>query len=109
MTKKTNILMEILREIANDPVFKHVSTARKDEALAAIRAFQAQTIASTLDRVEAEVIGEDENLNVPLNREIDGNPESDSFSDLHIIRRAVRNVSRTEQRQIITNIRKELE
>lgn len=49
------------------------------------------------DSVRA-IIGEDEDLNAPVNRDVDGNPESDTSPDLYLVRRATRNMHRTELR-----------
>lgn len=60
------------------------------------------SLLTLLDQISAErtiaALGEYEDLNAPLNREIDGNPESDTSPDLYIVRRATRNLFRDKVR-----------
>jgi len=58
-----------------------------------------QLIKDYITKRDVYVIGEDEDLNAPLNQKIDGNPASDKYPLLYVIKRATRNVFRKDQRQ----------
>jgi hypothetical protein len=88
-------LREILKDLGEDyyPWHEYGDQYVSDNIKTLDKAEQA-----IKDLIAKEIIGKDEDLNAPLDREIDWNPEIDIIPDLYLIRRAARNIFRKSQR-----------